>query len=211
MIKRIWQRLVQFLQRLFGRGRSARSKSSAPAAKQLQTLKPLDNSDYEFLFMQLLEGVAHGWQQHRILKFFADLEGRATEASWVEWLRGFGERLLASAAPNQELAIRMLTLEQIGCGEIGEMAGIIGSELLQRQQAPQQSEVDLNPSLFVSLQEGEEMETQTQAITLDQLWELLQQDPNLVQQLADLLQIDTNDPQVVMDAIVNQASGATQA
>jgi hypothetical protein len=39
----------------------------------LQPPPPLTDTDYEFLFTQLLERVAHGWQQARVLRFFEKL------------------------------------------------------------------------------------------------------------------------------------------
>lgn len=220
MIGRIWQKIVQFFQSLFGQSRSNRSKSSVTALKkQIQPPKPLEKTDYEFLFMQLLEGIAHGWQQPRVEKFFAELDDRTTETQWVQWLRGFGEKLLASPAPNEELALRMLALSEMGCGEISNTAGEIGLELLQRQGsslietqqdfiATSQNQAD-SSTLFLAVDEAGNYSDQPQAISLEQLWELLQQDPELVQQMATLLQIDTDNPELIMRTILNQSSGAT--
>ncbi|HEY9296243.1 MAG TPA: hypothetical protein VIQ31_07710 [Phormidium sp.] len=179
----------------------------------------MEKTDYEFLFMQLLEGIAHGWQQPRVEKFFAELDDRTTETQWVQWLRGFGEKLLASPAPNEELALRMLALSEMGCGEISNTAGEIGLELLQRQGsslietqqdfiATSQNQAD-SSTLFLAVDEAGNYSDQPQAISLEQLWELLQQDPELVQQMATLLQIDTDNPELIMRTILNQSSGAT--
>jgi hypothetical protein len=212
MIGRIWQKIVQFFQSLFGRNGRKSSKSSLKTIKQqIQPPKPLENADYEFLFMQLLEGIAHGWQQPRVEKFFAELDDRTTEAQWVQWLSKFGEKLLASPAPNQELALRMLTLGDMGCGEISNTASEIGLQLLQRQekpiiQTPQNSPA--SPTLFLAVDEAGNISDQPQTISLEQLWELLQQDPELVQQMATLLQIDSNNPEVIIRALLNQSSNA---
>jgi len=211
MIGRIWQKLVAFFQGLFGRRSNKRSRSSIAAIAPAEAPKPLENADYEFLFMQLLEGVAHGWQQQRVLKFISDLEGRTTETQWVEWLRGFGEKLLTSPAPNQELALRMLALSEIGCGELGEVAGAIATLMLQRQEVTTmvEPENELSSTLNFANEAFGDVENQAQAITLDQLWELLQQDPDLVQQLAELLQIDTTDPEIIIQTLINQANNAS--
>ncbi|MEI2579368.1 CHAT domain-containing protein [Scytonema sp. PRP1] len=57
-----------------------------------------------------------------------------TQAGLVKWLRRFGERLLASSAPNDELAARMVQLGELGVGEVGDVARDIGMRLLRRNQ-----------------------------------------------------------------------------
>ena len=52
----------------------------------------LTDADYEFLFNQLLDGVAHGWNQIRIIKFFQALGTRGEERYWVAWLSKFSTR-----------------------------------------------------------------------------------------------------------------------
>lgn len=49
------------------------------------------------------------------------------------WLNGFGEKLLASASPNTELATKMIKLGEVGCREIGKVAHKIGRQLLTMQ------------------------------------------------------------------------------
>lgn len=210
MIGRIWQKIVQFFQSLFGRSGRKRSKSSLTAIKQqVQPPKPLENADYEFLFMQLLEGIAHGWQQPKVEKFFAELDDRTTEAQWVQWIRSFGERLLASPAPNEELAMRMLALGEMGCGEISDTSGEIGLQLLQRQEKPLteiSNAYDQSPTFFIGVDEAGSLPDQPQTISLEQLWELLQQDPELVQQMAALLQINTDNPEEIIRVLMNQSN-----
>ncbi|MFB2839485.1 hypothetical protein [Floridanema evergladense] len=211
MIGRIWQKIVQFFQSLFGGNRRKRSKSNLTALKkQIQPAKPLENSDYEFLFMQLLEGIAHGWQQSRVEKFFAELDDRTTEAQWVTWIHNFGQKLIASPAPNQELALRMLALGEMNCGEISTEAGEIGLQLLQKQEKPiiQTPQNPATSTLFPSVNEIGNLGEQSQTISLEQLWELLQQDQELVQQMAALLQINTNNPEEIIQALINQSNPA---
>ena len=213
MIGRIWQKIVQFFQRLFGRSGRNRSKSNLTTIKQqIQPPKPLESTDYEFLFMQLLEGIAHGWQQSKVEKFFAELDDRTTEAQWVQWIRGFGEKLLASPAPNQELALRMLALGDMGYGEISDTSGEIGLQLLQRQEKPlieTPQAYSPDSTLFLAVDEAGNFADQPQTISLEQLWELLQQDPDLVQQMAALLQINTDNPEEIIRALMNQSSGTS--
>ena len=44
----------------------------------------LTENDYEFLFNQLLDGVAHGWHLGKIIKFFSNLESRSNISQWID-------------------------------------------------------------------------------------------------------------------------------
>ena len=133
-IGRIWRYAYGMLRRTIRRwfrryfGTSKQPQPIKPA--QTKEIKPLTNADYEYLFMQLLEGVAHGWRKEQVLRVFAALTERSSEQEWMAWLRGFGEKLLASPAPDRQLATRMVHLGKIGCGELSEIAQQIGSQLL---------------------------------------------------------------------------------
>lgn len=100
----------------------------------IEALPPLDDVDREYLFMQLLEGVAHGWQQPRAIGFFNKIRHRVRKSDWLEWLDRFGSNLLDSPAPNYELAGRMVQLGQLDCGDIGDKAAEYGSRLLNFHQ-----------------------------------------------------------------------------
>lgn len=225
MLRRIWQWIVRLFQGLFG-GR--RQNSKVPSVRK-QPPKPLEQTDYEYLFMQLLEGVAHGWQQARVLKFFDSLKDRITMEQWVSWLRGFGERLLASSAPNNQLAARMVHLGELGCGQIGEVAQEIGMQMLVRNPPHQElaqgvseqdaslATQDLRP-VYEYVEESEDenvLEDNQEAselkqVTLDELLVMLQQDSHLVQQLAEQLQLETSDPQVIIQALIDRFNAANQ-
>ena len=138
MLKKIWQSFVKWFRKLlFGRGASKSTLSSRSYANdRLMTtgeLPPLDDTDREYLFMQLLEGVAHGWQQPRAIGFFNKIRQRVRKSDWLEWLERFGNNLLNAPIPNYELAGRMVQLGQLDCGEIGDLAGEYGQRLLNRQ------------------------------------------------------------------------------
>jgi hypothetical protein len=128
MLKKIWQSLVRWLRKSFGLKVASKRDLAAVAA-----LPPLDDIDREYLFMQLLEGVAHGWQQPRVIEFFNKIRHRIRKSDWLEWLDRFGDNLLNSPAPNYELARRMVQLGQLDCGEVGDLAAEYGSRLLDRQ------------------------------------------------------------------------------
>ncbi|NES81635.1 MAG: hypothetical protein F6K10_09625 [Moorea sp. SIO2B7] len=95
----------------------------------------LTDTDYEFLFTQLLEGVSHGWHEERILKFFKQLGTRGDQKKWVTWLGRFGQKLLASPTVNHQLAAQMLQLGEItqslpSIEKIGNASYEIGQQLL---------------------------------------------------------------------------------
>jgi hypothetical protein len=126
MFKKIWQSFLRWFRKLFGGGKAI---SRIPATE----LPPLDDTDREYLFMQLLEGVAHGWQQPRAIGFFNKIRQRVRKSEWLEWLDKFGRNLLEAPVANYELAGRMVQLGQLDCGEIGDLAGDYGTRLLNRQ------------------------------------------------------------------------------
>lgn len=131
MFEKIWQSLMKWVRKLFGRGGKALATSRSASERRAE-LPPLDDTDREYLFMQLLEGVAHGWQQPRAVNFFNKIRQRVRKSEWLEWLDRFGENLLAAPVPNYELADRMVQLSQLDCGEIGDLAGEYGNRLLER-------------------------------------------------------------------------------
>lgn len=128
MLKKIWQSFMRWFRKLSKPGAS-RSVERVTAAE----LPPLDDTDREYLFMQLLEGVAHGWQQPRAIGFFNKIRQRVRKSEWLEWLDRFGNSLVQSPVPNYELAGRMVQLAELDCGEIGDLAGSYGAKLLNRQ------------------------------------------------------------------------------
>jgi hypothetical protein len=128
MLKKIWQSWVRWFRKLF-KQKAARSIVRASTIE----LPPLDDTDREYLFMQLLEGVAHGWQQPRAIGFFNKIRQRVRKSDWLEWLERFGNNLIEAPLPNYELADRLVKLGELDCGEIGDLAGEYGVRLLSRQ------------------------------------------------------------------------------
>jgi hypothetical protein len=238
MLKRIWQWLKGLFQRLFGGGSSSQSSSyrdgvnstslrSKEGMRETQPPPPLTDSDYEYLFRELLEGVAHGWNDQRVARWFEGLKQRVTETEWVAWLRRFGERVLASPAPNDELGRRLVylgdrTYSTSSLREIADVAYEIGGQLLNRNvgaaiweyEGPDASGAAPLPVLNPPLEGGEPTDAQAstvEEITLDELFVRLQQDPNLLQLVAQQLGIETNDPQVIIQEVINQLNAAQSA
>ncbi len=145
MLKKIWQSFVRWFRNLFGRGTSGSTLAQRGSTKDRiaarAELPPLDDTDREYLFMQLLEGVAHGWQQPRAIAFFNKIRQRVRKSEWLDWLERFGNNLLEAPVANYELAGRMVQLGQLDCGEIGDLAGEYGAQLLDRQAEQLQGEL----------------------------------------------------------------------
>lgn len=92
----------------------------------------LTNADLELLFNELLEGVHQARGQQWALKYLQRMEPRITVDRWIDWLLIFGDKLLASPAPNLQLAKRMVKLGELGIGEVSNLAYDIGMQLLRR-------------------------------------------------------------------------------
>jgi hypothetical protein len=250
MFKKIWQSFVKWFRKQFGIGTKRASDRFAPK----EELPPLDDTDREYLFMQLLEGVAHGWQQPRAIGFFNKIRQRVRKSEWLEWLDRFGNNLLNSPVPNYELAGRMVQLSELDCGEIGDLAGEYGLRLLDRQAEELQGDLlpimefgtandvdgmsfDLNygsaidrqfedvplellidndplpspPSRSFGYQaEDADPAAETREITLEEFSAMLQNDPDLVAELAEQFGIETTDPQVIISTVVSQMQQQVQ-
>ncbi len=125
MLKQLWQWLKRLFRRFF-----RTTKLSDTETPPVKLLKQLTDVEYENLFLELLEGVNKGWSRGIIKGFLA---GRnVVEAGLVQWLEGFGERLLVSDVPNDELAARMVRLGDLGVGKVGEVAKDIGMRLKRK-------------------------------------------------------------------------------
>ncbi len=123
MLKRLWWWLKRSFQRLFGK----KQTSLLEKQRKVEPPQQLTDAEYESLFLQLLAEVNDGLSKGGAKGFLA--AKRINEAHLVEWLRGFGERLLASATPNDELARRMVRLGELSIGEVSVVAYEIGRRL----------------------------------------------------------------------------------
>ncbi|MCD8489426.1 MAG: tetratricopeptide repeat protein [Desertifilum sp.] len=126
MFRRILQAVSRFFQGLFGK------VLGKPSADLEPNHPPLEESDYEFLYLQLLERVHQGWDAYRIKPYLESLLERSSEAQWVAWVRRFGDRLLASSSPNPELASRMFKLGTLDTGELGKVSQEYANQLLNQ-------------------------------------------------------------------------------
>ncbi|MEH2113283.1 MAG: CHAT domain-containing tetratricopeptide repeat protein [Nostoc sp.] len=95
--------------------------------RKVEPPKQLTDAEHESLFLQLLTEVNDGLSRGGAKGFLA--ANRINEAHLVEWLRGFGKRLLASATLNDELARRMMRLGELSIGEVSIVAYDIAKRL----------------------------------------------------------------------------------
>jgi tetratricopeptide (TPR) repeat protein len=165
----------------------------------------------------LLEGVAHGWHEGRILKFFTQLGERGKPKLWVGWLERFGAKVLASPSPNLPLAARLLRLGELANSfpaiqPIGRASYQIGRQLYAREAesvvweyegpdgqaaATPPPEVAF-PTSSLPLPEG------TTTLTLEELAAYLQENASLAAQMAAQLGTATAEPQAIIEALIDQ-------
>ncbi len=208
MLRRIWQGLKSFFEKFLGLFFQSHLDSSGNIQSQPESLPPLTDTDYEFLFAQLLEGVAQGWPADRVQRFFDELGERGNSQLWQEWLRYFGDRLLASPTPNDELATRMVSFARLtrslpSLQTLGAVAENIGTQLLHRDDSGAIWEYD-GPDTDVSRPSQVSVEEETDNDPMSELLVKFQEDPNLLATVAQQLGIQTSDPRVVIQTMVNQ-------
>jgi tetratricopeptide (TPR) repeat protein len=110
-------------------------KSPTPESLENQQHSGLAEEDYEFLFNQLLDGVAHGWHLGKVIKFFNNIESVSTPSQWLKWLEKFEQRIAYNADPSQKRvgAIMMrfgeLTQSNFELEELGGAFHRIGKKL----------------------------------------------------------------------------------
>lgn len=235
MLKRLIQWLKKFFQRLFGKKqRHSADTQSFPvsASTSDSSAPPLNDTDLEFLFAELLEGVHRAKGQTWAQKWLHNIEHRVPQERWVEWLKQFGDKLLAAPTPNNELASRLVQLGELRVGEVGDVAYDIGMRLLTRNQAepiweyqgPDAAIEHTNTNVPQTVpqnlaqsdgavqsdlpQPGSDAEGEYQTITLEELMELMQQDVSLRAQIAEQLGIETDDPDLIIQTLVSQFNTA---
>ncbi|MGL5035590.1 MAG: tetratricopeptide repeat protein, partial [Microcystaceae cyanobacterium] len=196
-------------------GSGSLSPSQRRKLEQNQEVVALTDTDYEFLFNQLLEGISHGWHEGRVLKFFDQLQERGKAKPWVGWLERFGEKVLASPAPNLPLATRMMRLGELAQSfpkiePIGHQAYLIGRQLYAREtveddvweySGPDVELMDVN-SLEFAGQESNGQQVNT--YTVEELTVQLETDTALSASLAEQLGLESPDATAIVNALMNQ-------
>ncbi|AIE75938.1 MULTISPECIES: tetratricopeptide repeat protein [unclassified Synechocystis] len=204
-MQKFFQRIWQWIQQLF----APLVGGPGPRHQSPEDLPPLSDTDYEFLFNQLLEGIAHGWHEGRILKFFQQLDQRCRPRQWLDWLDRFQATVLESPSPNLVLAARMMRLGELAqsfpqIAPIGDKSQHIGRQLYARQAPPQMDTVwEYDGPDLVSAEQGQ-TQGQMETYTFDELVQRLPKDAGLVAHFAGFLGIDSNDPQVILEALMEK-------
>jgi tetratricopeptide (TPR) repeat protein len=214
LFKRFWNWLTAFIGKWVG-------IPAVSTQTNRGTVKTFSDTDYEFLFFQLLEGVAHGWHGGRIVRFFEQLGEQGKSRYWVAWLNRYRDKVLQSSVPNLQLAARMMRLGELSDAfpkvePIGKAAYDIGRQLYIRQSdnaiweyegpdvAPPASVRQFEPA---PPPDNQGMET----LTLEELIERLQQDEQLGSQLAQQLGLpEGTDTETLINTLVAQFTQSQQ-
>ncbi|MCL1463620.1 CHAT domain-containing protein [Argonema galeatum] len=126
MLAKIWRWLKKLWQQLLGKPPQPSPRSAGtPGRVEKQRLS---DAEFESLFLQLLDRVEEGASRGNIKSFF--ITKIIDEDELAAWLRRFGSKLLESPETHRKLARRMVQLGKVAGGELGDMAGEIGRELL---------------------------------------------------------------------------------
>lgn len=202
MLKRVIQWLKNFFQSLFGK-----KQRSSQVKRDVETTvaPPLTDTDLEFLFTELLAGVHQARGQTWVQNWFNKIEHRVTTERWLEWLRRFGDRLLASKTQNNELASRLVQLGELDVGKVGDMAYQIGMEVLTSSPGEPIWEYDGPDALSLITTDENFSEEEYQTVTWDELLLMLQENDTLRHQIAQDWGMDTDDPQIIIQTLINQS------
>ena len=216
MVHQMFKRLIQWLKKIFrhlfgGKQNLTLSREEVPT----QVAPPLSDTDLEFLFTELLEGVHQVKGQAWAQKWLHSLEHRVSTEQWLEWLIRFGDRLLASAKPHNELAARLVQLGELGVGEISNLSYDIGMKVLTLNPGEPIWEYDgpdvVESTPLVSANTEENLsEGEYKTVTLDELLMMLQQDENLCEQISQQLGVETQNPEEIIQVLVNQYNEAKE-
>ncbi len=121
MLRRIVQGIINFFRGLFGK--TALQEPATPPQS------PLSDSDCEYYFLQLLDGVSQGWTGVKVERFFQVLGDRASDDHWIAWLHRFDEARQLDGRPHGELGQRLVALSQVSSRHLATLSGQIGRKL----------------------------------------------------------------------------------
>lgn len=189
-----------------------RKSHKKTASKKINYESELKDKDLQFLFIQLLEGVVNGWQQHRIEQFFKKLEHRITIDEWLQWLERFEEKIMLSAAPNYQLAARMIILGETTTSlpfvrPLGDLAYQIGEGLLSKKS--HNSLVESLRSYLVGNLPRNSNFTETEedldsSYILINMIKRLQINPVLLEQIAENSGLKTTELSLIVERLLQQ-------
>ncbi|MBS9385055.1 MAG: hypothetical protein HEQ24_12815 [Dolichospermum sp. BR01] len=217
MVHQMFKRLIQWLKKFFrhlfgGKQNLTPSREQVPKA----VVPPLTDTDLEFLFTELLEGVHQVKGQTWAQKWLNNLEHRVSTQQWLEWLNRFGDRLLASSKPHNELAARLVQLGELGVGEISNLSYDIGMKVLTVNPGEPVWEYEgpdaVENNLLIPANTEENLpEGEYKTVSLDELLMMLQQDETLCEQISQQLGVETNNPEEIIQVLVSQYNEANES
>ena len=201
MLRWLLQRLNEFLQYIFD---SLGIINPQTSQGNLVAEQPpeLTNADLEFLFNELLEGVHQARGERWALKYLQRMEPRITVDRWLDWLSTYGDKLLASPAPNHELAQRMVQLGELGIGEVGNLSHDIGIQLLWRNMNQDHERGQEPQDLDIPIPTQEELDSPGQELLRqfgEELWTY--QDVDAI--------TDQSVSQLIEELLTNSSPGST--
>ncbi|MBF2056483.1 MAG: tetratricopeptide repeat protein [Cyanobacterium sp. T60_A2020_053] len=163
------------------------------------------DENLEYLFHQLLEGVANGWGENRIEQFFQKLEPRITVEVWLGWLQKYRTKLLKSFAPNYHLASRMIILGELTASlpfvrPIGDLAYKLGEDILKRTDG----------NLEIESRQDTEIGADNSVESLADILTLLQKDENFARETAEKLGLDTTDAGIIMEKLIEMSQSVSE-
>ncbi|QSV59765.1 MAG: hypothetical protein HEQ29_16670 [Dolichospermum sp. LBC05a] len=213
MFKRLIQWLKKFFRHLFG-GKQNLTPSREQVPKAV--IPPLTDTDLEFLFTELLAGVHQVKGETWAQKWLHNLEHRVSTQQWLEWLNRFGDRLLASSKPHNELAARLVQLGELGVGEISNLSYDIGMKVLTGNPGEPVWEYEgpdaVKNNLLIPANTEENLpEGEYKTVSLDELLMMLQQDETLCEQISQQLGVETNNPEEIIQVLVSQYNEANES
>jgi len=217
MVHQMFKRLIQWLKKFFrhlfgGKQNFTPSREQVPNA----VVPPLTDTDLEFLFTELLAGVHQVKGQTWAQKWLHNLEHRVSTQQWLEWLNRFGDRLLASSKPHNELAARLVQLGELGVGEISNLSYDIGMKVLTGNPGEPVWEYEgpdaVENNLLIPANTEENLpEGEYKTVSLDELLMMLQQDEALCEQISQQLGVETNNPEEIIQVLVSQYNEANES
>ncbi|AFW93748.1 hypothetical protein ANA_C10958 [Anabaena sp. 90] len=217
MVHQMFKRLIQWLKKFFrhlfgGKQNFTPSREQVPKA----VVPPLTDTDLEFLFTELLEGVHQVKGETWAQKWLHNLEHRVSTQQWLEWLNRFGDRLLASSKPHNELAARLVQLGELGVGEISNLSYDIGMKVLTGNPGEPVWEYEgpdaVENNLLIPANTEENLpEGEYKTVSLDELLMMLQQDETLCEQISQQLGVETNNPEEIIQVLVSQYNEANES
>jgi hypothetical protein len=217
MVHQMFKRLIQWLKKFFrhlfgGKQNFTPSREQVPKA----VVPPLTDTDLEFLFTELLAGVHQVKGQTWAQKWLHNLEHRVSTQQWLEWLNRFGDRLLASSKPHNELAARLVQLGELGVGEISNLSYDIGMKVLTGNPGEPVWEYEgpdaVENNLLIPANTEENLpEGEYKTVSLDELLMMLQQDEALCEQISQQLGVETNNPEEIIQVLVSQYNEANES